>query len=714
MDPPLSIPGYRVLRKVGAGATAEVFAAEDLTAARTVAIKVLLDAAPSAEQVDRFRREREVLARLDHPHVLRVHSAGSVSGRPYVITELLPGRTLADRVKEGLDWRQATELALQAARGLGALHAAGLIHRDVKPRNLLLDEGERVKVADLGLVAAADLRTITREQALTGTPAYMAPEALRGEKLRDPSCDVYSLGATCFELLTGALPHPLPTFGELLGARLRDPSPDPGRVRPGIPPAVAAVCRRAMAGDPSARYPNAGAFAAALEQARDGGGARGTWLLPWAAVALGGLVAAAALAGRTPAPPRADPSVAASPDIPASPPGGSSPGGSFPGGSSPGEPTSATRDLEALTRRLALGEASARGDAARYVAEHPEARSGLVAARLPAALRGAPAVTFSRRLQEPTHFAWGLSLDPTRILWVELCSERCPQEHSSPGVVGILDAQGELRPIGRWPGQHVTAISREGRYLATRDSEQVARLYLRVGEACARLLQLQDARITAVERGPQGRVAVGLQDGRVLCVDEARAVLLWERQVHAGPVRGLGWREDGLFSGAQDPVDSVARSAIEDGAPRPWTSPLRIGALNWFMSDARELFAGLTMVQLVYGLTDEHARPFVGSSLTQQQIPTGKLWSPSGVPSRAATIYARRYLVVIGSRRDRTTLSSQRRAFDLETGREVAAGATEGLEVVSVTCTPRGALAIGGARGALGVVSVRELGLGDD
>lgn len=264
-----TIGGFKLVRRIGAGASGQVFEAEDPELGRRVAIKVLHGTRlPSADQLERFRREREALARVDHPHVLRVHSAGSFQGAPYVVTELLPGRSLRDLFHEGpLPYERAVRLTLEIARGLSALHAAGLVHRDVKPANVLLDEAGHAKVADLGLATAPGEESLTRTGALVGTPEYMAPEALRGEQVRQPTADVYSLGVLFYELLAGERPHPSPSLSQLVFLRTINPARDVRELAPAVPPAVAAVCMQALAIRPQERFPDAGRFAEALERA---------------------------------------------------------------------------------------------------------------------------------------------------------------------------------------------------------------------------------------------------------------------------------------------------------------------------------------------------------------------------------------------------------------------------------------------------------------
>lgn len=301
------IPGYRVQGQLGKGAFGVVYAALDERVGRPVAIKVLLRA-DGHESVARFRREREAMARIDHPHVVRVHASGSAAGRPYVVLELLRGGSLSDRLRGAYTREEGLAWVAQAAAGLGALHAEGLVHRDVKPENLLFDGEGRLKVADLGLVGGEDFNSLTNEGTLMGSPAYFAPEVCAGERTRSARGDVYALGATLFEVLTGQLPHPASSLQELLASRQQDPSPDPRRLDPSIPRALAEVCQRAMAGEPGRRYADALAFAEALRGAVEGGGGsrrgRRAALAGLLAVILAAILAGAgwALAGSRPSP----------------------------------------------------------------------------------------------------------------------------------------------------------------------------------------------------------------------------------------------------------------------------------------------------------------------------------------------------------------------------------------------------------------------------
>ena len=700
MSDSLGIPGYRQIRSVGLGASGEVFEVEELELGRRVALKLLRSQTPSAELVARFRRERELLARVTHPNVLRVHSAGSSRGRLYVVTELLPGRTVANLCAEKVEFAEACRVALEAADGLSALHAAGLVHRDVKPANLLLDETGVVKVADLGLATGEDLHSLTAAGELMGSPAYMSPEGLRGKRLRDPSCDVYSLGATFFELLTGELPHQARTVLELVAARVSAPSPDPLSVAPHLPVAIAKVCQRAMAGEASERYPDAGAFAAALREAL--APAPRTRPSPeLAAVGLVGLLALALLVwglGRAGQP---SPNPAASPSASAASP-------------LPGPSAITESPLSVLARRLEAGEQSARSDAQAWV-RGPEPDRASLARLRDAWIRGAllapPSQTFARRLNSPSHVPWALAQGPEQILWAEVCPELVPPVPHTHSALGLLGSDGQFEAFN-WRGGQISAVESSGRYLAGWTREGEARLYQLAGRELRVLYRRANARIVALTRGP-GRLAVGLERGTVLCLEPGTGEILWERNVHTGPVAGLAFNQAGLLSCSLG-VPSLAASGAERGEALTWNTPAHLGSAHFLIPspDPLEVLCGLQLSHIVYGLSPGAARSFEGRALTPRaaQVPMAGRWSPDGVRPRAGLVIADRYLVVVGGERSASHYSQQR-LFELRTGAEVCVAEVSGVDLCTLTLSPDGSyLAIGGVRGnEEGVVTLHPL-----
>lgn len=247
---------YRLDRVVGRGGTGEVWAAWDLRLARSVAVK-LASARASEEAVARFRREARTEAHLHHRHIVEIYDFGTQDGRSYLVMELVEGPTLAEVVK-GREPRPASWVAgvgAQIADGLAEAHRLGVVHRDIKPSNILLDGGANVKIADFGIAQSAGQETttrITRPGTVTGTSAYMAPEAARGQPLT-AAADVYSLGCTLYQFLAGRPPfvgeHPL----AVLCQQVECVAPPLREFRPGVPEEVEAFVLRMLAKDPRAR-----------------------------------------------------------------------------------------------------------------------------------------------------------------------------------------------------------------------------------------------------------------------------------------------------------------------------------------------------------------------------------------------------------------------------------------------------------------------------
>jgi serine/threonine-protein kinase len=250
---------YRIEQRLGHGGMATVHRAWDEELQRPVAIKVLSDTlAADPELRRRFVREARAAARLSHPNIVTVYDVGEDDGRPYLVMECVDGGTLDGRGPLPPD--EAVALALQAAHGLAHAHELGLVHRDVKPGNLLVRNDSTLKVADFGIARAADDSRLTQAGTILGTAAYLAPEQAAGDDAT-PATDVYALGAVLYELLTGRPPRSARTLAELAAD---DPVTPVRDLVPGVPRALEDVVMRALARDPSYRPQDAGELAREL------------------------------------------------------------------------------------------------------------------------------------------------------------------------------------------------------------------------------------------------------------------------------------------------------------------------------------------------------------------------------------------------------------------------------------------------------------------
>ncbi|MBX3468809.1 MAG: SUMF1/EgtB/PvdO family nonheme iron enzyme [Planctomycetes bacterium] len=297
---------YEVEGELGRGAMGVVLRARERGTGRRVALKLVVaaggrvDPARAARTRERFRREGEITASLRHPGIVRVHAAGEAEGVPFLAYELVEGsRTLEDVLGRGGEPDLARRVALvrDVARALGHAHARGVVHRDVKPSNVLIDAEGRVRVADFGLALAQGLERLTATGAAVGTPYYMAPEQVAGQRdAYGPPTDVWALGVLLYQAATGRLPFDGETLTELTGKILSGRHPAPGGPAAGLAPVVARALRVA----PGERHPDGEAFAQDLD-AWLAGGAAGGETLAWSrrrrlrpgAVAAGLLVALA-------------------------------------------------------------------------------------------------------------------------------------------------------------------------------------------------------------------------------------------------------------------------------------------------------------------------------------------------------------------------------------------------------------------------------------
>lgn len=261
---------YRLDRRVGSGGTSTVWRAHDLTLDRPVAVKALLDGGVEEALAGRFEREASILARLDHPNVVPVLASGMDDGRPYLVMELIEGQPLSRVLGAGpLPLDDALALVADVAAGLAAAHRAGVVHRDVKPANIVCGSDGSPRLVDFGIARSSDLSTMTMPAAVLGTASYLAPEQARGET-PTPATDVYALGCVLYACLTGR--PPFEADGPLAVAyrHVHDQPVAPGARRDGIPPEVDAFVLRALAKEASARPSDAGVFERELRRLRRG------------------------------------------------------------------------------------------------------------------------------------------------------------------------------------------------------------------------------------------------------------------------------------------------------------------------------------------------------------------------------------------------------------------------------------------------------------
>jgi predicted Ser/Thr protein kinase len=258
---------YELEELVGSGGMSSVYRAHDRLLERTVALKILHEQFTRDDAyVERFRREARAVAQLAHPNIVTVIDRGEQDGRQFIVFEYVHGMNLKELMtQEGpLSPREAIELALQVARGLSFAHESGLVHRDVKPQNVLLDADGRAKVTDFGIAHAVDVDGMTITGTIMGTSNYIAPEQARGQPV-DEQTDVYSLGCVLYELLAGHVPFDGDNFVAVAMRHVNDPVPSVRDVRPDVPPHLDWAIQQAMAKDHDERFESMADFAAELE-----------------------------------------------------------------------------------------------------------------------------------------------------------------------------------------------------------------------------------------------------------------------------------------------------------------------------------------------------------------------------------------------------------------------------------------------------------------
>ncbi|MDT5347257.1 MAG: serine/threonine protein kinase, bacterial, partial [Mycobacterium sp.] len=259
---------YRLQDVLGRGGMGEVWRAYDTATNRIVAIK-LLPPQLAADQtfVARFRREAEAAARLNNPHIIPIHNYGEIEGRLYVDMRLVEGRDLAEVLAGGpLPPERAVRIIGQVATALRAAHKIGLVHRDVKPSNILVDEDDFAYLIDFGIARGADQTGLTGTGAMIGSWHYMAPERL-GAREADARADIYALACVLYECLTGSRPFPGDSLESQVAAHLTVPPPQPSATQPEVPAAFDAVIAKGMAKEPEQRYQTVTELAAAAQEA---------------------------------------------------------------------------------------------------------------------------------------------------------------------------------------------------------------------------------------------------------------------------------------------------------------------------------------------------------------------------------------------------------------------------------------------------------------
>ena len=273
---------YRVERELGRGGMAKVYRGEDTVLGRTVAIKILAPQyADDPNFVTRFRREAQAAARLSNQNLVSVFDTGSDDGVHYIVMEFVEGKTLADYLSGGgrIMPERAIDIATDVCRALEAAHAQGVIHRDIKPGNIMLDQRGDVKVTDFGIARVTTNETVAQTAAVLGTASYLSPEQAQGQPV-DARSDLYSLGCVLFEMVTGRPPFQGDSPVAVASKQVLEQPPSPSKLNPDVSPDLDAVILRAMAKNPANRYQSAEEMRADLDRVRRGLPVEATPLLP--------------------------------------------------------------------------------------------------------------------------------------------------------------------------------------------------------------------------------------------------------------------------------------------------------------------------------------------------------------------------------------------------------------------------------------------------
>ena len=256
------IPGYKIMRKLGSGAMATVFLARQISLDRLVAIKVLPRRySDNADFIARFQKEGRAAAKLNDPNIVAAYDVGNSGDHHYFVMEYVDGDTVYDRItaNKRFEESQSISVANQVASALRHAHDRGFIHRDIKPKNVMITKDGLVKLADLGLARALSDKEAAEAEAgrAFGTPFYISPEQIRGKVDIGPQADIYGLGATLYHMVTGSVPFKGKSPSEVMHRHLKEPLVAPDHLNPGLSSGLAQVIEMMMAKDPADRYRNA-------------------------------------------------------------------------------------------------------------------------------------------------------------------------------------------------------------------------------------------------------------------------------------------------------------------------------------------------------------------------------------------------------------------------------------------------------------------------
>jgi serine/threonine-protein kinase len=269
------IPGYKILGKLGSGAMAIVYQAKQLSLNRMVAIKVLPKRfSENPEYVERFFKEGQAAAKLNHTNIVQAYDVGQAGGYSYFVMEYVEGKTIYDDLSTGKVYpeKEALDIVIQVARALAHAHARGLIHRDIKPKNIMTTENGEVKLADMGLAReTADIEAAESEAGKAyGTPYYIAPEQIRGEIDIDGRADIYGLGATFYHMVTGRVPYMADDPSDVMRKHLREKLVPPDHINTSLTAGVSEVIEIMMAKKKRSRYKDVAELLEDLEAVRNG------------------------------------------------------------------------------------------------------------------------------------------------------------------------------------------------------------------------------------------------------------------------------------------------------------------------------------------------------------------------------------------------------------------------------------------------------------